>query len=290
MKSTFNKGKTAFLEYYSQLLPQFSNPEDLEKYLSKNNPPVILVSSKHQEEIKKLWEKEKLDWKSLDWFPWALEWPKGVPIGTPLPGFKEGWLYALNRSSLLPVVALDPHPGEAILDACAAPGGKTAAIANIVGDRAFVMANDASMPRFKRLRTVLKFFGSPDITTTNFSVQALTHTSPTTFDKILLDAPCSSEKHVFNSKKHLKIWSPNRSKTLAHIQEMLIDSLLPLLNTGGKLVYSTCALTPAENEEVITATLKKHPELKLSRDGMQRVNDFEGYFDPMFVATLTRKD
>ena len=93
-----------------------------------------------------------------------------------------------------------------------------------------LIANDASFSRFQRLRTTLKHFGLPDIPTWRYPVQALIHRTQLTFDKILLDAPCSSEKHVYNSKKYLGIWSQNRIKTLSHLQHLLINSLVPLLN------------------------------------------------------------
>jgi 16S rRNA C967 or C1407 C5-methylase (RsmB/RsmF family) len=307
---TLTKGKSAFLEYYSHLLPQFANIELLESYLTLKNTPVLLISPLHYQEVETLWKKHHLVIEPLSWFPQAWAWPSQVQVGTTLPGFREGWVYPLNRSSLLPVLALNPKPQDTILDACAAPGGKTIAISTLLKNSiSYQVANDASFPRFKRLKTTLKFMGLSQITTSNYSVQALAHTSPTTFNKILLDAPCSSEKHVFNSKRHLKIWSPNRIDTLSHLQELLITSLIPLLNPGGTLIYSTCALTPTENEQVVANILKSTPltpsplptTLPLISPGLLnlglnsnelsstlRVNTTNNNYDPMFIASFTK--
>jgi 16S rRNA C967 or C1407 C5-methylase (RsmB/RsmF family) len=310
-KHTLTKGRVAFLEYYSKLLPQFSIPE-LTVYLNTRNTPVLLISKIFETKLMKLWQENRLSWIPLRWFPYALQWPPEIPVGETLPGFSEGWIYPLNKSSLLPVLLLSPRIGENILDAAAAPGGKTLSIANQIDlNKTLLIANDPSFPRFKRLRTALKFFGFPDIPTWRFPAQTIARNSEYTFDKILLDAPCSSEKHVFNSKKHLKIWSPNRIKKLSELQLSLIESLLPLLRSGGTLIYSTCALTPEENETVIAKILEKHPleiALKNLPDGLPiqgsglpefglkenqckqvlRINNNDFGFDPMFVAGLRK--
>jgi 16S rRNA C967 or C1407 C5-methylase (RsmB/RsmF family) len=93
----------------------------------------------------------------------------------------------------------------------------------------------------------------------------------------------------------LKQWSPNRIKTLCHLQSLLIKTLIPLLKPGGTLVYSTCALNPLENEEVISKALVDFPELSLTSlpanlpiatQKFVRVSEFDQGFDPMFVAVL----
>lgn len=306
-KSMLTKGRAAFLDYYSKLLPQFSVPE-LTSYLTARNTPVLLISKIFEAKLVKSWQENRLTWAPLRWFPYTLLWPPEIPVGEILPGFSEGWIYPLNRSSLLPILWLSPQPGENILDACAAPGGKTLSIANQIDlNKTLLIANDPSFPRFKRLRTAIKLFGYPDISTWRFPAQAIAGNCQYTFDKILLDAPCSSEKHVFNSKRHLKIWSPNRIKKLSELQLSLIGSLLPLLRSGGTLIYSTCALTPEENERVIAKVLEKHQseiildnspsDLPISGFGLTdfgltdfqcrqviRVNNPDLEFDPMFVA------
>lgn len=276
---TLSRSKAAFLDYYSRLFPTL----DIDKYLKVSNPPILLISPLHKPEVEKQFRQNKLTWQPLGWFPHAIFWPQEVPPGTSLPGFKEGWLYSLNPSSLLPILALNPQSQDSILDACAAPGGKTLALLCLSSPT--IIAADASLPRFKRLKTTLKLFGFPRIPVIHSSVQALPYKLTGQFDKILLDAPCSSEKHVYNSKRFLKLWSPNRITTLSHLQQLLIDTLLPLLKPGGLLVYSTCAINPTENEEVISSTLSKHSNLSLKSMSYSIPPS-----DPMFVTTLSRQD
>lgn len=273
MKHTLTKGKEAFLEYYSKVMP------NLEEYLKLRNIPVLLFSPIFEKELKVLWHKAGLSWEPLTWFPGALEWPKEVAVGTFLPGYEQGWIYSLNRASLLPVITLGAKKGELILDACAAPGGKSLAI---LMSGTSLITNDVSFQRFKRLRTVLKLFGYPDVQTLQKPVQTLQYVYPGQFDKILLDAPCSSEKHVFNSKMHLKIWSVKRTSVLSQTQVQLIEALLPMLKSRGILVYSTCSISPLENETVVEKVLAKHPEIALLETKKTGISDIN--FDPMFVA------
>ncbi len=278
------QAKTDFLAYYSHILPHLA----LESYLSRKNSPVLLFSPPHEPELRQMFAKAKLSWELLDWFPYAIQRPPEVPISDSLPGFTQGWLYSLNPASLLPILALHPQAGDSILDASAAPGGKTLAILNFTYPKIpTLIANDVSSLRFKRLKTTLKLFGHPEIPVTRHPIQALPHVLQGQFNKILLDAPCSSEKHVFNSKRHLKIWSPNRITNLVHLQQLLINSLLSLLKPGGLLVYSTCALSYDENENQVATILESHPELKLACPP-QRINDPQSSYDPMFVASLKK--
>lgn len=281
----YNSAKEEFLDYYCQILPQYT-PETLEKYLSVRNPPILLVSPLHASDIQKLWAKAHLSYVPLDWFPSAVYWPSEAQLGTSLPGFLEGWLYAMNPSSLFPVLALGLKAGDSVLDASAAPGGKTLAMVNSLSpSHPDILANDVSFPRFKRLKTVLKLYGYPDIPALCHPIQALQYKlQPASFDKILLDAPCSSEKHVFNSKKHLKIWRPNRSLNLSHLQSLLLESLIPLLKPQGHLVYSTCSINPQENQDVINTILSKNPSLSQ----ITFSNPVVLNMDPMFVAKLIK--
>lgn len=274
-KKTLEQAREEFLAYYRELLPGLP----LEEYLAKRNKPVLLISPMHVDELQHEFAAQGLSWEPIPWFPQAIYFPRQVPVGTTLPGYEQGWIYSMNAASLKPVLALDPQPGESILDACAAPGGKAAAILARAESPALI-ANDPANLRFRRLRTALKLFGYPNVPLINHSAQALPHVLQGQFDKILLDAPCSSEKHVYNSKKHLRIWSPKRVTQLAHLQKLILSSLWPLLSPGGLLVYSTCALSPQENEEVVA----DYPV----EGRLERYNDLDSELDPMFVAKLRK--
>jgi len=285
MSRSLTQSRKDFLKYYSLLFPDL----DLKSYLTRKNPPVLLVSPFHQKELKNMFAKNHLSWLPLEWFPHVIKRPPEVPISQSLPGFTEGWLYSLNSSSLKPVQALDPKPTDFILDASAAPGGKTLAILNLTYPKIpKLIANDVSNIRFKHLKNTLKQFGYPQIKVTCNAIEALTQTLTYKFDKILLDAPCSGEKHIFNSKRFLKIWSPHLTVKFAHTQKILVESLLRLLKPNGLLVYSTCALSPKEDEELIDSVLKDSQDISLEGCPI-RYNDPNSDLDPMFVAKLRLK-
>jgi len=282
---SLSKNKAEFVAFYASRFPNL----DIESYLSRKNTPVLLFSPQHETELRLMFSREKLSWTPYRAFPQAIERPPEAPTADSLPGFREGWLYSLNPSSLLPVLALDPQPEDAILDASAAPGGKTLAILNFTYPATPVLVtNDVSAQRCKQLAATLKHFGYPEIPVLHQPVQTLSTTLKARFDKILLDAPCSGEKHVFNSKRFLKIWSPKNITKMATLQQTLLESLPPLLKPRGVLVYSTCALTREENEEQITSLLRKYADLRLESP-MRRVNDPNSNYDPMFVATVAKK-
>lgn len=177
------------------------------------------------------------------------------------PRIDNGELYIQNAASWLPVLALDPKPGERILDVCAAPGGKTSHIAQLAGNKAVITANDNSRPRLHKLRRMLDLLGVEQVTTTLHDATRLDRVmANTTFDKILLDAPCSGEGMMtLNTDKDFDSWSIAQVKRLNSLQKRLIMQAWQLLEPGGILVYSTCTMAPEENEAVVDYLLRKSP-------------------------------
>lgn len=278
------KGKAGFLEYYRQL---FSSDEDFQQFLhnlTTEHLPILRFSAKNAVHLKELWAAQRLPWKISPDYPLALLWPNNIPAGIELPGYAEQLFFPMNPSSLQPVLALDPKPGEVILDACAAPGGKALFIADLMGDAGTLQANDSSGARRQRLRTILTEYGHSEVAVIGQHAETLFKRYPQKFDKILLDAPCSSEKHVWNSTKHLTDWSPSRIKRLYYQQVALINGLWLALKPGGRLVYSTCAVNTMENEGVIEQLLKKYPEAQVV--SQQRIWPDTTTHDPMFVAIV----
>ena len=307
MKKTARlKGKEGFLDYYRKLHkkpePATSKEEkDFNEWLNtlvKPNPPVLRFNPKYEKKCAALWKKNKWEWKTLSWYPHALQWPTKLPLETQIPGEEQGWFYRQNASSLIPVLALDPQPGEVILDACAAPGGKTVFIAERMKNKGTLIANDLSLSRRQRLKQVLKTYQLEDFATMcGVHGGVLFQKYPTGFDKILLDAPCSSEKHVYTNEKYLNQWSYKRIQELKKQQFFLLKRLWYALRPGGRLVYSTCAITPEENEGVITLFLKKFggdatwktPSKKFPGNKGRIELSRETSYDPMFVAILEKK-
>ncbi|MDA1192348.1 MAG: RsmB/NOP family class I SAM-dependent RNA methyltransferase [Candidatus Poribacteria bacterium] len=307
-------GEAAFEELYRRL---FQDEYDaLIEALTRDDAPILRCSPENAQRLQTMWRAAGLTWKPLDWHAHAVAFPPEVPFGETLPGYNERLFYPMNAASLIPVLALDPQPDDAVLDACAAPGGKALMIAERLGDGSLV-ANDTSPARRRRMAQTFAEYGVADRVEV-WGVKGETifkrhyGTYEERFDRILVDAPCSSEKHVLNSPKHLAEWSPSRIKLLSRQQVALLSGLFLALKPGGVMVYSTCALTPEENESVVAELLKKkgdaielrewtlegvpgqggidgkyaHP-FDLSR--VRRVMPHRDALDPMFVATFQKR-
>lgn len=169
--------------------------------------------------------------------------------------------YFLDSASVLAAKQLPLAEAEEILDLCAAPGGKTLVLASRMEETAVLCSNERSPERKHRLSTVVQNCLPPEISErvkTSCSDGATWCTRQTEcFDRILLDAPCSSERHVFNDPKYLNVWTPSRVKTVANEEWALLSCAFRLLRPEGFLLYSTCALAREENDGMIERLLKK---------------------------------
>ncbi len=244
-----------------------------------------------------------MKYQTLFWHKHTLVWPTEIPLGTDLPGNNDHLFYIQNASSLLPVLALDLKPDHLILDACAAPGGKALFISDLLSSTKNLTVNDLSSQRIQRVLKIFEEYKKEKPTYHTTNAATLFKKYPEKFDRILLDAPCSSEKHVWQSSQHLKIWSPGRIRSLKQTQISLINGLFLALKPGGRIVYSTCAFTPEENEEVIEKFLKKYKdECKVipypkNLPGFNKENLFgriditkkeNENLDPMFIAIIEK--
>lgn len=171
--------------------------------------------------------------------------------------YQDGTLYLQNASSLLPVVALDPQPGEEVLDMAAAPGSKTLQIYCAMGGRGRIAAVEAVRHRFFKLKANLMSHGATTVRCYQADASTLWRKVPERFDRILLDAPCSSESR-FRSDDPASYahWSLRKVEEMARKQKRLFYSAVQCLKPGGVLVYSTCSFSPEENEAVVTRALK----------------------------------
>jgi 16S rRNA C967 or C1407 C5-methylase (RsmB/RsmF family) len=186
-----------------------------------------------------------------------------------LPG-KEGmpWshglarAYLLDPASVLAALALPECAEGELADLCAAPGGKCLVLAGSMSPPCRLTANERSQERSARLRRVLDEHLDAQrrarVSTTNEDAAALCRKKPQAFDRILLDAPCSSERHVLASEPHLGRWTQARAKSLAMGQWALLSGAFLMLKPGGCLAYATCSINPGENDGVIAKLLKKY--------------------------------
>lgn len=170
---------------------------------------------------------------------------------------EEGYLnyYLMDAASLLPVMALDPQPGEKVVDLCAAPGGKSFLCALKLKNQGLLVSNDRSAARRARIHRIFDDY-FPKTEQKNHTVTAHDATKwslyqKSIYDKVLLDAPCSSERHVLEDSKELSLWAQGRTKAIAISQFAMLASALDIVKVGGTIVYSTCALSQLENDDII---------------------------------------
>jgi 16S rRNA (cytosine967-C5)-methyltransferase len=226
------------------------------------------------------WQEEGLEFEERQW-DWTgprmvFELQSHPPLAA-LGSFQDGWFYAQDPSTLLAARQLDPQPGETILDLCAAPGGKTTLIAQMMGNRGRIAARDSQPARLKRLEDNCRRLGA-----TCVAVSA----APGLFDRILLDSPCSNTG-VLGRRVDVR-WrvQPEEIQRLSKAQSALLSRAAPELKPGGTLVYSTCSLEPEENEEVVRKFLAEHPAFKLENE--RQLLPFIDGVDGAYMATLRR--
>ncbi len=174
------------------------------------------------------------------------------------PLYRDGWLYIQGLSSMLVPLALDPQPGERVLDLTAAPGSKTTLIALLMKNQGELVANDHNRPRFFKMKAIVEKQGFSNIRMTLLAGEAYGRLEPESFDRVLVDAPCSGEaRFLAFDAASLGYWKMMKIRDLAKKQKRLFLSGFSALKPGGVLVYSTCTFAPEENEGVIAACLKK---------------------------------
>jgi 5-methylcytosine rRNA methyltransferase NSUN4 len=167
--------------------------------------------------------------------------------------------YVMDPASILAAEALEVKAGEKVLDMCAAPGGKALILAE--ANPGELILNELSQERRSRLMKVIQQYIPREkrdhIFVTGKEGGKFSHTHREYFDKILVDAPCSGERHLLKNQKEMKDWSPSRTKKLAHRQYALLTSALLACKKGGRIVYSTCSVSSQENDAVIEELLRK---------------------------------
>lgn len=181
--------------------------------------------------------------------------------------------YFMDAASVCAALCLPVSNAKVVLDLCAAPGGKSIILASNIQSNATMISNERSPDRKARLSKVISESLPPSVSKrievkcSDGSTWCKRETD--CFDSILLDAPCSSERHVLKDRHYLDQWSPARIKTLSMEQWALLSCAWRLLRSGGYLLYSTCALSPDENDKVISRLVKKFDDVSIvSQDDM----------------------
>lgn len=211
-------------------------------------------------------------------------------------GYREGNYSIQDESSMLVADILDPHPDMKVLDACAAPGGKTTHLAELMGDRGEIWANDIHSHKIHLIEEQLRRLQLSCIRTiTGDALKLNDRFDVGSFDRILLDAPCSG-LGVIRRKPDIK-WSKKASDIdgISRLQVQLLSCMAPLLKSGGRMVYSTCTVEKSENEQVIEQFLAAHPQFALDQEsplltnGMRQIYPQEYLSDGFFIAKLKKR-
>ncbi|WP_127534150.1 16S rRNA (cytosine(967)-C(5))-methyltransferase RsmB [Paenibacillus kobensis] len=182
-------------------------------------------------------------------------------------GFRDGKWTIQDESSMLVAGAARPQPGMTVLDCCAAPGGKTTHLAELMGDKGRVVANDVHPHKQALIEQQAERLGLSSVqAVTGDAAELGERFSLASFDLVLLDAPCSGFG-VIARKPEIK-WTKTEDDVaaIASIQERLLESAAGLVKPGGRLVYSTCTIEREENELQVERFLAKHPEYELDAE------------------------
>ncbi|MFM7237752.1 MAG: 16S rRNA (cytosine(967)-C(5))-methyltransferase [Cyanobium sp.] len=205
-----------------------------------------------------------------------------------LPGYGDGQWSVQDRQAQRIVLLLDPKPGETLLDACAAPGGKATHCAERMADQGEIWAVDRSEGRLERLRSNAERLGLQAIHPLAADATTLLAAQPSwraRFDRILLDAPCSGLGTLARHADARWRQTPASVAELANLQAALIDGLAPLLAPGGRFLYATCTVHPTENQHTIARALQRHPTwtLSLERQWWPEPGDGDGFYAALLL-------
>ena len=186
-----------------------------------------------------------------------------------LPGYGEGAWSVQDRSAQAIAPLLEPRPGQKLLDACAAPGGKTTHLAEWMGPEGEVWGVDRAGSRLAKLEASAQRLGLASIATLEADATALLERCPQwrgAFDGILVDAPCSGLGTLARHADARWRIEPGALPELTALQDRLLDAMVPLLAPGGRLVYATCSVHPLENGARTTAFLARHPGWRMAHE------------------------
>jgi 16S rRNA (cytosine967-C5)-methyltransferase len=258
-------------------------------------------------------ENVEYDFVRRDWFEENLVFElKSFPPLHGLPSFQQGLFYIQDPSTLLAVRALDPQPGDSVLDLCAAPGGKLTYIAQRMGNEGRLLANDTAPERLKLIRDNCARLGVTCVElhqtedggqktegggqTSEAGVKhpafGITPNPPLPsqpsplFSRILIDAPCSNTGVM---RRRIDLRWRIRAEEIMRLRDGQLELLAqaaPLLRPGGTLVYSTCSLEPEENGQVVNAFLSRHADFKLESE--RELLPFADQVDGAYVARMAR--
>jgi 16S rRNA (cytosine967-C5)-methyltransferase len=246
--------------------------EELEKFLAVNNevPGLTLRINKlkiHPGEFLALLDKQGIPYTGSQLIDYFIK-VKSLSGISQLNIFQSGFFSIQDESAALPVLLLDPQNGERVIDMCAAPGGKTTFIAELMRNEGHILAVDKYESKLRMIRQSCDRLGIRNVESL---VGDSTELATEPADRVLVDAPCTG-LGALRKKPDIK-WKrePEDIVRLTRQQRSLLEHAVTLVKPGGVLVYSTCTTEPEENGELIVAFLRDHPECSIE-DASRFVN------------------
>jgi NOL1/NOP2/sun family putative RNA methylase len=198
-------------------------------------------------------DREGVAYEEVGWHDRLFRLPDGSP-GTNWP-YVHGWLQGQEEVSALPAIALDPDPGDTVLDSCAAPGSKTCHLADLMDDSGTLVANDNNLGRISALRHNAERLGVSNVVVTNRDARTFAFDGVDAFDGVVADVPCSCEGTCRKNPDALENWTMGHVESLVGVQKGILRRAVQLTRPGGEVVYSTCTFAPEENEGVVDHVL-----------------------------------
>ncbi|MEZ4508598.1 MAG: RsmB/NOP family class I SAM-dependent RNA methyltransferase [Eubacteriales bacterium] len=199
-----------------------------------------------------------------------------------------GLCYAQEPAAQIPATLTGAQRGMAVLDLCAAPGGKTTQLAAMMENSGLLIANEIVRSRAEILAGNIERLGVTNALVTSMRPNALANALGACFDAVLVDAPCSGEGMFRRDETAVREWSAAHVLSCAARQEQILESAAALVNRGGRMVYSTCTFSREENEDAVERFLLAHPDFSLAESRRMYPHNSPG--EGQFMALLTRED
>lgn len=251
------------LERYRDIVPDFEAFRAVQCLPLCNSIRINTLKIKRTQLLERL-ERAGIGYQVFTWYP------LGLKLDVESPGKTQenllGYIHIQEELSMVPPLVLNPLPGEQILDLCASPGSKTTQISQMMNNRGLVIANEPSLGRVAPLRSNCERLGVLNVAVTRYDGRNFPR-GP--FDRVLVDAPCSSEGRERKGPGVLARSSSKKSLDLQALQIGLLKNALRLVKPGGIVVYSTCTYAPEENELVVQTCLDVARLEKISIPGLK---------------------
>jgi len=227
---------------------------------------------------------ERHSFQSLETF---LILPRGVAVPS-VPGYKEGWFTVQDPATSVSVELLDPRPGESVLDACAAPGGKTAMMAGMMEGKGELIAMDVHDDRLDTLQDTIKRTGWDFVKILKGDAAKGFSQKDKQFDAILLDVPCLNTGVLRRRVDARWRFTRDRIEMIKKTQRQILNAMSKHVKPGGRLVYSTCSLEVEENEEMVGRWVREHKDFRLVK--AKRLFPPKTGTDGAYAALLVRAE